>query len=123
MKVTIVAPDGVVYSEETLNITLPGADGEFGVYPNHAPLLSLLNAGVIEIVDLNQNKEYVAIDWGYAKIDGEKVDILVHGAFAINQDGKIAESIKKAKSLLESASSDKFLLAGAFSKLECLITR
>ncbi len=123
IKVAIVTPEGLLFDGEVLNLTLPGAEGEFGVYPHHCSLLSLLKSGVIELVSQNHQKEYVAIDWGYAKVDQNKVDILVNGAVAITQDGKMMEAIQKAKKLIEEASSDHLLISGALSKLEHLARR
>ena len=123
IKVAIVTPEGLLFDGEVLNLTLPGAEGEFGVYPHHCSLLSLLKSGVIELVSQNHQKEYIAIDWGYAKIDRNKVDILVNGAVAITQDGKMMEAIQKAKKLIEEASSDYLLISGALSKLEHLARR
>lgn len=123
LKVTIVTPEGVIFDGEVLNITLPGAEGEFGVYPNHCSLVSLLKSGVIELVNHNHQKEYVAIDWGYAKVEQSKIDILANGAVAITQDNKMMENIQKAKKLIEEASSDNLLISGALSKLEHLARR
>lgn len=123
LRVSIVTPEGIIFDQGVSNITLPGADGEFGVYPDHCSMISLLKIGVIEIVFNNQEKEYVAIDWGYARIDGEKVDILANGAVAITQGGEIAQNIEKAKILLQRASTDDLVLSGALSKLDCLTRR
>ena len=46
---------------------LPGSEGEFGVLPNHASLISLLKAGIIDIEDKHKKHDVVAINWGYAK--------------------------------------------------------
>lgn len=122
IRVSIVTPEGLIFDEEVKSATLPGEAGEFGVQYAHSDLISLLKSGVIEIVKSDESKEYVAIDWGYAKVDGKSVDILAHGAVAIGQ-GSISESLENAKKLLKSASSDEAFLSSALYKIENLARR
>ena len=49
LKLEIVTPEGQIFSDDIKDVTLPGSEGEFGVYPGHASLVSLLQAGVIDI--------------------------------------------------------------------------
>lgn len=123
LKLLIVTPEGVIFDEKILSATFPGIDGEFGVYPDHCSLLSLLSSGVIELVDMQQRKEYVAIDWGYIKVEKNCIDVLANGAVAISKEGKISESIQRAKDLLKRASSDDMLIGGALSRLDYLSGR
>lgn len=122
IRVSIVTPEGLIFDEEVKSATLPGEAGEFGVQYAHSDLISLLKSGVIEIVKSDESKEYVAIDWGYAKVDGKSVDILANGAVAIGQ-GSISESLENAKKLLKSASSDQAFLSSALYKIENLARR
>ena len=122
IRVSIVTPEGLIFDEEVKSATLPGEAGEFGVQYAHSDLMSLLKSGVIEIVKKNNEKEYVAIDWGYAKVDGKSVDILANGAVAMGE-GSIAESLQKAKELLKSASSDEAMLSSALYKIDSIARR
>ncbi|HIY43830.1 ATP synthase F1 subunit epsilon [uncultured Helicobacter sp.] len=122
IRVSIVTPEGLIFDEEVKSATLPGEAGEFGVQYAHSDLMSLLKSGVIEIVKKNNEKEYVAIDWGYAKVDGKSVDILANGAVALGE-GSIAESLQKAKELLKSASSDEAMLSSALYKIDSIARR
>lgn len=122
IRVSIVTPEGLIFDEEVKSATLPGESGEFGVQYAHSDLMSLLKSGVIEIVKKNNEKEYVAIDWGYAKVDGKSVDILANGAVALGE-GSIAESLQKAKELLKSASSDEAMLSSALYKIDSIARR
>lgn len=122
IRVSIVTPEGLIFDEEVKSATLPGEAGEFGVQYAHSDLISLLKSGVIEIVRSDESKEYVAIDWGYAKVNAKSVDILANGAVAIG-GGSIAESLEKAKKLLKSASSDEAFLSSTLYKIENLSRR
>ncbi len=116
---SIVTPYGEIFSDEIDSVTLPGAEGEFGVFYGHENLLSSLKAGVIEIIN-NGSRDLVAIDWGYAEITSSKVDIIANGAVAINcrNEGSISNAINDAKKLLEDASSDKIAISSVVSRIE-----
>lgn len=123
MKIVIVTPEGVIFDDNILSVTFPGVDGEFGVFPHHCSLLSLLRSGVIELVTLQHDKEYVAVDWGYVRIEKNVIDVLANGAVAITKKGKIDEKIQQAKELLQKASSDDALICSALSRLDHLSGR
>lgn len=116
----IVTPEGLVFSGEVKSVQLPGSEGELGVLPRHASLITLLKAGVIEIVDLNNKKELVAINWGYLKVDEEKTSILADGAVVVggDNDGAIAKSLQKAKDLVTSMSSETSTYAATIAKID-----
>ena len=119
----IVTPQGQVFSDDVNSVVLPGSEGEFGVLPNHASLISLLKAGVIDIEDKNKKHDIVAINWGYAKIDEDKVTILADGAVYVagDSESELANSLNKAKELIESMSSDTNAFASTIAKMENVV--
>ncbi|EAU01075.1 MULTISPECIES: ATP synthase F1 subunit epsilon [Campylobacter] len=119
----IVTPQGQVFSDDVSSVVLPGSEGEFGVLPNHASLISLLKAGIIDIEDKNKNHDIVAINWGYAKIDEGKVVILADGAVYVagNSESELANSLDQAKRLIESMSSDTNAFAATIAKMENVV--
>lgn len=122
LKLEIVTPEGEIFSKDVRNVTLPGSEGEFGVYPGHAVLVSLLQAGVIDIELSDGKHEVVAINWGHAKIDETSVTILADGAVAIggNNENSIAASLEKAKKLIESISDTDVAVITATAKLDSM---
>lgn len=116
MILEIVTPDGSVFNGEIKEATLPGEEGEFGVLPEHASLLSLLGTGVISIIKADGSEEGVVIDGGYVKVEENKTLCVVDGAVAISGDNEsqIAKALDEAKDLL-SKSSDS---ATAIAKVE-----
>ena len=108
MKLEIVAPLGKIYEGEVKEVTLPGADGEFGVLDGHAPLVSTLKAGVVDIKK-DSGEELVAINWGYAEITPEKINMIVDEAVPLTSEGHdIADAVAKAKKLMRDfAESDQ----------------
>jgi F-type H+-transporting ATPase subunit epsilon len=125
LKLEIVTPEGLIFSDSIKDVTLPGSEGEFGVYPGHASLVSLLQAGVIDIELSDGKHEIVAINWGHAKVDESSVTVLADGAVAIGGDseGAIAKSLKTAKQLIESMSDSEVAIATATAKIESLAKR
>jgi F-type H+-transporting ATPase subunit epsilon len=75
LKLEIVTPEATAYSEDVDMVTLPGAEGELGVYPNHVPLLTTLKPGELHV--LKGGKEtFLAIGEGFVEITGDSVSVL-----------------------------------------------
>lgn len=113
----IVTPYGEIFNGRVSSAYLPGKEGEFGVLPGHCDMLALLQTGVIEIHS-QAGKDLVAINWGHVSISGDKVSVLADGAVCVRGDSKVSKAIEQAKKLLEEASSDTSIIAGALRKLE-----
>ncbi len=121
IKLEIVTPHGVIYDGNVKVVTLCGKDGEFGVLPGHAALVSLLDAGIISATTEDNKEVVIAINGGYAKVSEEKVSCIVDGAVAVNdEEGKLSENIQKAKELLKSAQTSDTAIAAAVSKVESI---
>ena len=121
MKLEIVTPGGIIYNGDIKQVTLPGEQGEFGVLPEHASLVSLLHAGVIDIETADSKEVLVAINSGYVKIDENKALCIVDGAVALtDEEGSISESIQAAKDLLKSAEVSSATMANAVGKIEAI---
>jgi len=119
MKLEIITPNGVIFDNDVKQVTLPGSEGEFGVLPKHATLVSLLETGVIEIDKVDNTQVAVAINSGYVKVDEEKTTCIVDGAVALSGEGSdLAKALEQAKSLLKSAESSNTAIAAAVSKVE-----
>ena len=118
IKLSIVTPSGEIFNDEVKAISLPGKEGEFGVLPHHSVLVSLLDVGIIEIETVQDNKEAVAINWGYVKVKEDSVSILVDGAVALHSKGSdISLKIDEAKKLVNSVQDTNISMAAINSKL------
>jgi len=121
MKLEIVTPNGLIYEGEVKMVTLPGKEGEFGVLPEHAALVSLLETGVITVETADGNEMIIAINRGYVKVDENKVSCIVDGAVLISdEEGKLSERLAEAKELLKSAQTSDVAIAAAVSKVESI---
>ena len=118
LKVDIITPYGRIFNDSVDALSLPGVDGEFGVLEGHSELLAMLKAGVIEITRENQ-RELIAINWGYAKVQSEQVAVLVDGAVLISgNQSQIAQAIESSKKLLEEATSDRIAISSVVARIE-----
>jgi F-type H+-transporting ATPase subunit epsilon len=89
LKLEIVTPDAVTYSETVDMVTLPGLEGEMGIYPNHVPLLTSIVPGEV-VVQKGGREFFLAVGDGFVEITGERVAIMTDMAIK-------AESIDEAK--------------------------
>jgi len=119
IKLSIVTPNGEIFNGDVKSVTLPGKEGEFGVLPSHASLVSALTVGVIEIEKKDALKEAVAINWGHVKVSENSVDVLVDGAVSLSSDddSDISEKLKLAKELVNSVKDSNVSMAAVESKI------
>ena len=96
LKLEIVTPESKIYSEDVEMVTLPGSEGEAGIYPNHVPLMTQVQAGEI-VVSRDGNEEIVAIGEGFAEVTGEHVAILTDNAANSGDIDEAAAEQAKAK--------------------------
>ena len=79
LKLEIVTPEAKIYSEDVEMVTLPGSEGELGIYPNHVPLMTQVHAGEL-IAKKAGSEEILAVSEGFAEITGDHVSILTNNA-------------------------------------------
>jgi len=121
MKLEIVTPNGLIYEGDIKTVTRPGKEGEFGVLPEHASLVSLLETGVITVETAEGQEIMIAINHGYVKVDENKVSCIVDGAVLISdEEGKLSERMDEAKKLLQSAQTSDVAIAAAVGKVESI---
>ena len=122
LKLEIVTPEGQIFSNDVKSVTLPGSEGEFGVLPHHASLVTLLNAGIIDIELKDGNHDVVAINWGHVKVDENSVTVLADGAVSISggSESEIARSLEAARDLLKSIGDSDVAIAVAMSRVEAI---
>ena len=103
----VVTPDGVVFNEEIVSLRASGEDGQFGVLAGHAPLLTGLNIGTLEVKDENSTY-YLAISGGFSEVLSSKTVILAETAeVSKNIDVERAKaSLARARNRLKDPTTD-----------------
>lgn len=89
LKLEIVTPDSRTFSDDVEMVTVPAAEGEMGIYPQHVPLLTQLVPGEL-IVRKDGRDFFLAVGEGFIEITGERVAIMTDMALR-------AENIDEAK--------------------------
>ena len=108
LKLEIVTPEAKTYSEDVEMVTLPGAEGEMGIYPNHVPLMSQLVAGEVVVRKDGQNY-FLAIGEGFVQITGERVAVMTDMALKAENidEAKAEEAKRRAESRLAEKLDDE----------------
>ena len=75
LKLEIVTPESVVCSEDVDMVTLPGVEGEMGIFPMHVPLMTQLVAGEVRVRKGGQDSSFAVGD-GFVQVTGGGVSIL-----------------------------------------------
>jgi F-type H+-transporting ATPase subunit epsilon len=75
IQLQIVSADRSLVNAQVDEVEIPGADGYFGVLPGHTPLLALLGAGELWYRQ-GQEKQYLALAFGFAEVQADRVTIL-----------------------------------------------
>ena len=76
----LVSPERLLLSEDVDMVTLPGAEGYFGVLAGHAPVISALRPGVIEVKGGETSDLRLFVRGGFAEVDAKKVIVLAEEA-------------------------------------------
>ena len=108
LKLEIVTPEAKTYSEDVEMVTLPGVEGEMGIYPMHVPLMTQIVAG--ELAVRKDGREYfLAIGEGFVEITADKVAIMTDMAVRAEQidEAKAEEARKRAESRLQEKLTDE----------------
>lgn len=80
----LVTPSRLVFSGEVEQVDVPGAEGDFGVLPGHAPFISTLRPGILTIRNGNDAKRYFVRD-GFAEVNPEGLTVLAETAVPVEE--------------------------------------
>lgn len=121
LQLEIVTPEEKVYSEAVEMVTLPGIEGELGIYPHHVPLMTQIVAGEL-LVRKGNVVTAMAVGEGFAEITGTHVSILTDMAISSAEiDEAVAEEARqKAEARLQEKLSDEESAAVQASLLHSL---
>ncbi len=83
LRFELVSPERLLLSEEVEMVVVPGAEGDFGALPRHAPFLTMVRPGVIEVYSNRQVSERLFIAGGYAEVTAERCTVLAEEALPV----------------------------------------
>src|SRR5262245_993720 len=108
LKLEIVTPTAVVYSQQVQMVTLPAVDGQIGVFPRHVPCLTRIEPGEL-IVRRDGQDEFLAVGEGLVEITADAVAIVTDMAVAARDidEAKAEEAQLRAAARLRDKISDE----------------
>lgn len=87
----LVSPERLLISREVGMVVVPGAEGDFGVLPDHAPLISSVRPGVIDVYDDGVAiSDRIFVSGGFAEVTGERCTVLAEQAVPVKDIDRAA---------------------------------
>lgn len=104
----LVTPERLLLSEQVEMVIVPGSEGYFGVLPKHAPVISTLRPGVIDVHQGGQVTKQFFVAGGFAEVSGAGVTVLVEEAWPVKDVTRAVADKRKemADELAEKAAND-----------------
>ncbi len=108
LRLEIVTPEAKTYSEDVDMVTLPGVEGEMGIFPMHVPLMTQIVPGEI-IVRKNGQEFHLAVGEGFVEITQERVAVLTDMAIRAENidEAKAEEARQRAEARLSEKLDDE----------------
>jgi F-type H+-transporting ATPase subunit epsilon len=117
----LVSPERLLVSEPVEMVVVPGVEGDFGVLPGHAPLVSTVRPGVIAVFEGNKVVQRIFVAGGFAEVTGERCTVLAEQAMPVADIDRAAaeddirnarEDLAEAKDEAERARMEARIAAG-----------
>ncbi len=104
----LVMPERELLATEADMVVVPGSEGDFGVLHGHAPLISTVRPGVLEVFQGNKAEQRFLVVGGFAEVTPDRCTVLADEAMPFESvtPDQLAEREKKAESELSEAETD-----------------
>jgi F-type H+-transporting ATPase subunit epsilon len=104
----LVMPERELLNVEADMVVVPGSEGDFGVLHGHAPLISTVRPGVIEVIQGNKVEQRFIVVGGFAEVTPERCTVLANEAMPFEQvtAEQLAERERAAERDLVDAAND-----------------
>lgn len=102
----LVSPERLVLSRAVEMVVVPGTEGYFGVLPRHAPMISTLDAGIIDIYESGSVVERIFVAGGFAEVTEERCTVLAENAVPLDEidPAKVDKDIADTRDVLKDVS-------------------
>lgn len=103
----LVSPERELFNGDVDHVVVPGAEGEFGVMPNHAPVMSVIKQGALRVIDGGSERR-IFVNGGFADVTPEGLSVLADEAIDLADidAAKLEQDLKDAAEDVRDASSD-----------------
>jgi F-type H+-transporting ATPase subunit epsilon len=101
----LVAPAKLLYTGDVEMVVVPGSEGDFGVLPGHAPLISLVRPGIINIHQGGKVETQIFVAGGFAEVTQTRCTVLAEEALPVDDinRGDAESRLTAAKAQVEAA--------------------
>jgi F-type H+-transporting ATPase subunit epsilon len=101
----LVSPARLLFSGEVASVTLPGTEGEMGIYPGHSPILSTLKPGVVTVYKDGGSTDRIFVKGGMVEVNPQGLTLLAEVAIPMAEldAATLAKQIKNAEEDLADA--------------------
>ena len=108
-----VSPEESIVSSEVDMVLIPAIEGDAGILPNHAPYMTILRQGIVEVTFEKDNIKQYFVEGGFADVTPQKITILAESSINLTDidDTALIEKLKQIdENILNANESDKELL-------------
>ena len=108
-KFELVSPEDLLLSQDAQQVLVPGTEGNFTVLPGHAPMLSTLRPGVLDMIDESGREERIYVRGGVAEVNPNGLTVLAEDALPLAElsPEMLAQQIKNAEEDVADATDDE----------------
>ena len=101
----LVSPARLLFSGSVASVTIPGSEGEMGIYPGHAPLLATLKPGVVTVFKDGGGSDRIFVRGGMVEVNPQGLTVLAEVAIPMAEldSAALARQIKNAEEDLADA--------------------
>ena len=105
----LVSPARLLFSGDVASVTIPGTEGEMGIYPGHAPVLATLKPGVVTVYKDDGATDRIFVKGGMAEVNPSGLTLLAEVAIPVAElnAATLASQIKDLEDDVGDAKSDE----------------
>tara|TARA_R110002110_G_scaffold85816_4_gene223915 strand:+ start:262041 stop:262463 length:423 start_codon:yes stop_codon:yes gene_type:complete len=109
----LVSPEKLLLSEDVEMVVVPGVEGDFGVLPGHAPMISTVRPGVIHVFEGGSVKTRIFVAGGFAEVTTARCTVLAEEAVALDDIDRasVEKDLQDANDDIRDAGGDATQLA------------
>jgi F-type H+-transporting ATPase subunit epsilon len=103
----LVSPERELFNGDVDHVVVPGAEGEFGVLPNHAPAMSVIKPGALRVINDGAERR-IFVNGGFADVTPEGLTVLAEEALDLDdiEPATLELDLKNAQEDLRDANTD-----------------
>src|SRR5262245_35505974 len=88
----LVSPERLLFSGEVAEVDIPGTEGDMGIMPGHAPVLTTLRPGVLTMTRPDGQKDRIFVRGGFAEVNPQGLTVLAEVAVPVAELNALALS-------------------------------